>query len=326
MRTVPVQLVCRKCANPFRTTVRGGNTRCPHCRASRHVRVNQEWEGPVSGELSGAATRAVQAAARPAVWVECGCGHEWQSRAKDRMTIHCPQCGTGVRVPRRTTANTGPVPEGCLPAPAPAAPRPPRPARRAEPEDDDWDDDDDQDEPDGTPLTTWWTTGGRDAMTRALSRPQTPAQPSRGLGVILAALGAQTAPAAPAPAPRPSRPAPAPVPAVPRPAPAGGSAGPVDPQELSPREVTRRDTVCQISRSLCAPLMVWYNQPPGACEALDTTLPSALQRCPGRATHVVRFRKDVVEADAYTCPEHARPLAETTDRTDYITATIYRLK
>ena len=96
MRTVPVQIVCRNCAEPYRTTVRGGNTRCPHCRTSRHVRVNQEWEGPVSADLSGAASRALQAAARPPVWVECGCGHSWQSRAKDRMTIRCPECGADL--------------------------------------------------------------------------------------------------------------------------------------------------------------------------------------------------------------------------------------
>ncbi|MGW6420840.1 hypothetical protein, partial [Streptomyces sp. NPDC055055] len=113
---------------------------------------------------------------------------------------------------------------------------------------------------------------------------------------------------------------------TPRPAaaPAGGGVQPIDPQTLPPKEVKRRDDVCQIVRSLSGSLMVWYNQPPGLCEALDTTQPSDRQRCPATASHVVRFRKDVTEADAYVCPAHARPLAETAARAQYISAEIYR--
>lgn len=100
----------------------------------------------------------------------------------------------------------------------------------------------------------------------------------------------------------------------------------VDPQTLPEREQKRRDDVCQIVRSLGSSLLVWYNQPRGHCEVLDTNQPTDRQRCPGTATHAVRFLREVTEVDAYTCPEHARPLASTADRTPYITTTIYRLK
>uniref|UniRef100_UPI001CED1C02 hypothetical protein n=1 Tax=Streptomyces sp. NK15101 TaxID=2873261 RepID=UPI001CED1C02 len=99
---------------------------------------------------------------------------------------------------------------------------------------------------------------------------------------------------------------------------------PIDPQTLPERELRRRDDVCQIARALSGSMMVWYNQPPGLCEALDTTQPRDRQRCPATASHVVRFRRDVTEADAYVCPAHARPLAATADRAEFITATIYR--
>ena len=79
-------------------------------------------------------------------------------------------------------------------------------------------------------------------------------------------------------------------------------------------------------RSLSPSLMVWYNQPPGLCEALDTTQPRDLQRCPRAATHAVRFRRDVTEADAFTCPEHTGPLAATADHAPYITTTVYRMR
>jgi len=331
MRTVPVQIVCRHCAEPYRTTVRGGNTRCPHCRTSRHVRVDQQWEGPVTPDLSGAASRAVEVATRPAVWVECRCGHEWQSRARDRMTIRCPECGTGQRVPYRTHANTGAVPEGRLPRPA-LAPSWPRTTRaRTVPVWEPDDGPDDEPEPDESPrssLTDWMRSGGREELTRAF--------PPGGLAGILATLGSQ-APAAPAPARRaaarrPARPA---RPTAPNPpalltdaptSPAGTTLRPVDPQTLPARELRRRDDVCQIVRSLSSTLLVWHNQPPGHCEALDLDQPTDRRRCPGTAAFAVRFENGPTGADAFTCAEHARPLASIADRAEYITTTIYRLK
>lgn len=318
MRTVPVQVVCRKCAHPYRTTVRGGNTRCPECRASRHVRMDQEWEGSVSRDFQEAAVTAEQAAARLPVWVECGCGHEWQSRAKDRMTIHCPRCGTGVRTPYRTRANTGAVPEGRLPAPVRRvpAPPPPRPApagpepRWAREEEDE--DQEEEYEPPRAGMAAWFRNGGREEILR---------------------LFAPSPAAAPRPAARPqARPAPAHRPApAPRRAPAPPAhprttTTPVDPATLSLREVDRRDTVCGIVRSLGGPLLVWYNQPPGHCEALDTAQAADAQRCPGGATHAVRYRQGTTEAHAYSCAAHARPLAHIADRSAVVRATIHPLR
>ncbi|MCX4429454.1 hypothetical protein [Streptomyces mirabilis] len=261
--------------------------------------------------MTGAASRAVQAASRPAVWVDCRCGHEWQSRAKDRMTIRCPECGTGQRVPYRTHANTGPSPERYRPPAPPRAASVRRPATVWEP-DDEWE----APEPARPSLPAWPRSGG-------------------GLAGILAAFATRT-PAAPAPArrsaaPPPARPArpavpnpPAPLPALP----AGALVQPVDVPALGAREENRRTRACQMVRSVSVrgPLLLWYDQPIGLCEALDTTQPKDRQRCPGAATHAVRFRQDSTEADAYTCPAHARPLAALADHAVYVTAAIYPLR
>jgi hypothetical protein len=91
-------------------------------------------------------------------------------------------------------------------------------------------------------------------------------------------------------------------------------------------ERRRRNTVCQISRTLCAPLTVWFNQPPGLCEALDTTLPRDRQRCPAASTYAVRFLLDATEADAFTCAAHAGPLAATAHGSQYVRAVPYRTR
>ncbi|MFE6986573.1 hypothetical protein ACFVBG_36280, partial [Streptomyces fimicarius] len=267
----------------------------------------QEWEGPVSAELSAAAARSVEIGARLPVWVECRCGHEWQSRARDRMTIRCPECGTGQRVPSRTHQNTGPVSERRRPVPAP---RPSRP--RLEPS---------------------WRSVRAPVDPREDEQPAAaPVRPSVALAGFLAALQGRNrptpAPAAPRPAapaltPR-SAPAPAPVP-VPTDT-RGGGIAPIDVQQLPEPERRRRDDVCQMVRSLSAPLMVWYNTPPGLCEALDTTLPRDRQRCPGTVTHAVRFFRDLTEADAFTCAAHAGPLTATAARSAYIQASPYRIR
>ncbi|WP_318206195.1 hypothetical protein [Streptomyces sp. SCL15-4] len=195
--------------------------------------------------------------------------------------------------------------------------------------DDDPDDEPEPDEPERPSLAAWMRNGGRDELTRALP----PGSARGGLAGLLAALGgrpaAMPAPARRAAAPRPARPlVPNPPAVLPSPptAAAGAAVQPIDPQTLPEREQRRRDTVGQIVRSLGTSLLVWYNQPPGRCEALDTGQTSERQRCPGTATHAVRFRRDVTEVDAYACPAHARPLAATADRAQYITATIYPLR
>lgn len=231
------------------------------------------------------------------------------------MTIRCPECGTGQRVPYRTHANTGPSPEGYRPAPALPRVGRSRPAPAWEPDEepeDEWE----PDEPQRPSLPAW---------------PR-PGVSSGGLAGILAALAGQ-APAAPAAvrpvaAPRPARPAaptrPAPLPTLP----AGPIVQPVDVPALGLREENRRTRACQMVRSLSprGALLLWYDQPTGLCEALDATQPRERQRCPGTATHVVRFRQDSTEADAFTCPAHARPLAALTDRSPYVTAAIYPLR
>ncbi|MFD5978310.1 hypothetical protein [Streptomyces bacillaris] len=196
-----------------------------------------------------------------------------------------------------------------------------------------WESDDDPDdepepyEPERPSLAAWMRNGGREDLARAFP----PGGARGGLAGILAALGSR-APAAPAPArraaaPRPARQAASNPPAVLPTTPAGAAAvQPIDPQTLPERDLRRRDDVCQMVRSLGTPLLVWYNQPPGLCEALDTNQPKDRQRCRATATHAVRFQRDVTEADAYTCPAHTRPLAATADRAPYITATIYPLR
>ncbi len=96
MRSAPVQVVCRGCSVPFRTTVRGSGTRCARCGVQRYVRRRQEWEGP--RDLPAARHPALD---RAPVWCGCRCGHEWESLAADRASIRCPSCRHSVRVPRR---------------------------------------------------------------------------------------------------------------------------------------------------------------------------------------------------------------------------------
>ncbi|NEE35369.1 hypothetical protein G3M53_59375 [Streptomyces sp. SID7982] len=212
------------------------------------------------------------------------------------MTIRCPGCGTGQRVPHRTHDNTGAAPARTFPAPR-AAERRSAPAWGAEtdPEDE-------------------WTP----------DEPEQPESALGGLAAILAAIQSSVRPAPAAPARQVARPIapvrPAPAPATPVREIAGVQ--PIDPQQLPERERRRRDDVCQIARSLSAPLMVWYNQPPGLCEAMDTTQPRDRQRCPATATHAVEFVRDVTVVHAFACAAHARPLALTADRSPYIAATV----
>ncbi|MGW2586243.1 hypothetical protein ACWCYZ_33885 [Streptomyces virginiae] len=233
------------------------------------------------------------------------------------MTIHCPRCGTGVRTPYRTRANTGATPEGRLPAPVRRAPAPPpprpapaRPEPRWTPEEDD--DQEEEYEPPRAGMAAWFRNGGREEILRAFApAPRPAARPQ-----------ARPAPArrpAPAPGPAPRR-APAP-PAHPRTATA-----PVDPATLTRREEERRDAVCGIVRSLGGPLLVWYNQPPGHCEALDTAQAPDAQRCPEAATHAVRYRQGPTDAHAYSCAAHARLLAHIADRSAVVRATIHPLR
>lgn len=334
MRTVPVQIVCRKCGNPYRTTVRGGNTRCKKCRTSRHVRLDQQWEGPVSHELTGAASKAEEVAARPPVWIQCSlCDHAWRSKARDRMTIRCPECGTGQRVPYRTPENTGPSPEGYLPPPPPPRAARVRPVPVWEP----YDDPDDEWEPEQERTTV---AGALSGLLASLRRP-TPSIPPRAAPRTArpARPAAANRPAPPPAAPRPAVTGriPSPIPAripggIPRPIPARnpaadqGGIAPVDVSQLPLREQVRRDRMSSLVRSLAGSLMVWHNAPPGLCEALDTTLPRGQQRCPRTVTHGVRFFQDATEVDVFTCGAHVGPMSALAFPTPYIKAVPYRVQ
>lgn len=343
MRTVPVQIVCRKCGNPFRTTVRGGNTRCPHCKASRHVRLNQEWEGPIPASLSAAEARAQEVARRPPVWLEClHCGHEWQSQAKDGTVLHCPSCHAGKRVPRRA-AHTGPLPPSQLP-PSPREYRP-EPSRRrqtvpTEPYEDDYEDDY-EDEEESRPVGFFQALGrASQAASWPLVTPPAPGALGGLLGALFGRPAASAAPRAPEPepvVPAPPRPL---LPIPPRPAPAstptrtpagpprgtrGPAPDPVDVSTLPAAEVKRRDAVCQLVRATGSmAVLVWYNQPRGLCEVLDASQHRDKQRCPERAAYAVRFTMGASEGHAYACAAHVGLLASVAEGAEYVSATIHR--
>lgn len=76
-------------------------------------------------------------------------------------------------------------------------------------------------------------------------------------------------------------------------------------------------------RSLGGPLYLWVDQPPGACEALDSTQLREHQRCPRAATVTVQFRNGPTEVPAYACLAHGTQLAALAERSPYITATVY---
>lgn len=321
MKTVPVQVVCRKCSHPYRTRVRGGNSRCPECATSRYVRKDQEWEGPVPSTLAGAASRAESVAGRLPVWCECRCGHEWQSQAKDRTTLHCPECGTGVRVPHRTHDNTAPTPPGPWPAPERAIRRqaPPPPDRA----------------PAWTPPPTPPAPPAPPRPTSSSSIPSTP--PGGLLGLLSGILGTSVPPPAP-PTPARSRQVPPTRPVVPprsRQVPQRSRAGsasttagvPQVPLQDPVQDQKRRERACQIVRSLGGSLLVWYDgTPPGWCEVLDTEQPRDRQRCPGTATRAVLFyNPPAAEVMAYACARHAEPLRSMADHTPYVEATVHPL-
>ncbi|WP_405802280.1 hypothetical protein [Streptomyces sp. NBC_01506] len=153
------------------------------------------------------------------------------------------------------------------------------------------------DEPPRESFATWWRSVGRAAFA-----PTSPRLPS------------------PAPASRTSRPAPA----LPAPAPAAVR---LDPGSLSQSEETRRSLACQIFGSIPgASVRVWYDQPSGACEALDLSQPQDRRRCPGTPAFAVEFHQGYSVTHVYACHLHARPLASVADLTSIVTATVHRVK
>lgn len=320
-----VTVVCDVCGRPVTTRLSGNTTRCPK-RAGG----------------CGAPITVPTGSTRPPVAVDCyACGHRWNTRAREGGTVRCPECSH----PRR-------IPTGCRDRIDPGAPRVyreqpterPAPARPSPRED-------------GRGFLAtlgdllrppaappgqmigclhcparWRTTAApgnavRCPKCRRMRRiPTGPARP---------APAPRKAPAAPAPRRAPAAPIPTfpalalPVRAAPTPAaPTGTAPGPIDPGTLTRAETDRRDRVCQVVRSLSAGvgLLVWYNRPPGYCEALDTTqLPDA-QCCPQRAAVAVRFVQGATDTHAYACRAHAGPLAALANRSEHITATVHPLR
>lgn len=305
MRTVPVQVVCRKCDEPFRTTVRGGNTRCPRCKTSRYVQLRQEWEGPRE-TMTAAAARVEEVNARAPVWCSCpGCEHEWQSRARDHVSVRCPSCGRGVRVPRRRWENTQPEPGAVQPLPAPAVIRQPPvedqpyvPAPLAQP----------------APVPSAAPSLGR-LLTAVLQHRFAPA----------AAVDVDPEPETdPQPRPAPTRRRPTSAPA---PIPARTPGPPLRQLGDTAREERRQDSVCSLVRSMGSTLMIRWRTPAGRCEAMESDQPRERQNCPATVTHAVAFSNTVHdETAAYTCPEHARALVELAEGFPFISATAYKLR
>ncbi|MEV5880730.1 hypothetical protein AB0L75_42470 [Streptomyces sp. NPDC052101] len=79
------------------------------------------------------------------------------------------------------------------------------------------------------------------------------------------------------------------------------------------------------SLSVRSGLLLWYNQPAGACEVLDTNRLPAEQRCTRPAACAVWFRNGPTEVPAYSCLAHAAPLASLAERSPHVTATVYPL-
>lgn len=126
VRSSRIELVCRDCGYQFRSTVRGGNTRCPECGTFRYVRVNQEPEWTVGIDRPDAPPPG-----RP---ITCSCGWEWSTRARDSSGIRCPSCKRSIWIPAggpRAPRSPQIGPAGPAPAGRPAPGREPATATRA---------------------------------------------------------------------------------------------------------------------------------------------------------------------------------------------------
>lgn len=302
-----VTVVCDVCGRTVTTRMSGNTTRCP--------------------KRSGGCGNPIPiptGSTRPPVTVDCyECRHQWGTRAREGTTVRCPEC----RHPRR-------VPTGARDRIDPGAPRVYRddvPERAA---------------PSRTApresgrgllgsLADLFRAGAPDGSRRidclhCGHRWQTTAAPGNSIRCpecqrmrripTGSATPRTTAPrkAPAAPAPRAARPAPT------RPAPAP-QARPATPYDIE-RERNRRDRMGMLVRSLGGPLYLWVDQPPGACEVLDSTQLREHQRCTRPAAVVVHFRNGPTEGPAYACLAHGPQLASLAEGSPYITATVYPLR
>lgn len=317
-----VTVVCDVCGRSVTTRVSGNTTRCPKRRGG-----------------CGNPITVPTGSTRPPVKVDCyECGHQWGTRAREGTTVRCPECRHPRRVPTGARDRIDPGAPRVYRDDAPERATPSRPAPResgrgllgsladlfragA---------------PDGSRRIEclhcghgWRTTAApgnsiRCPKCRRMRRVPTTTRPAP----------ARTTQAPAAATPRPATGgtlarhlAPARPPAA-LPAPGGPRPGPIDPQTLTRAEQDRRDSVCQVVRSLSvgSGLLVWYNQPPGACEALDTNRVTDEQRCPHRATHAVRYVQGATDTHAYACTQHTGPLAALAQRSPYVTATVHPIR
>ena len=305
-----VTVVCHACGREVTTRLSGNTTRCPKRSGG-----------------CGATITVPAGSTRPPVAVDCyECGHHWKTRARAGGTVRCPECRHPRRVP------TGARDHITRSAPAPAR-RAGRPAERPA-----------TSPPQGRgflaalrglfPAVDSAPAGqdidclhcGHEWTTTAAPGNSVRCPECRRMRRIPTGIGRpRRANPTPAPAPAPARPA-APRPAVPRPL-----AQPAPPRpSLSPweieRERNRRDRIGMLVRSLGGPLYLWVDQPPGACEVLDSTQLREHQRCPRPAAVVVHFRNGPTEGPAYACLAHGPRLAALADHSPYITAVTYPLR
>lgn len=283
-KSVPVQIVCRGCGGAYRTRARtapdgsGGKTRCPGCGRQRRVSRYQEWEGPGAPSPAHGAVLA-----RSPVGCRCRrCGHEWESRARDGVSIHCPRCRVSLRVPARGAVGAT---SGSLSGRRAVPPAPVRGAGGvSSARDDSW--------PVVSPPPVPASPGPR--ATRSTTLPG--AVPAVGIPGFLGDVLRMMAPARPAPAGPPSSAAPSrPRPTAP-PAPVAPRAPEGSPWVIGPR------TGAVLARyGLPAPAVV----PAGQCagHTMLSGMPPA--PCGGAATHVVSLGAG---ASFPVCPSHAHAL------------------
>ncbi|MDX2683696.1 hypothetical protein [Streptomyces soliscabiei] len=319
-----VTLACDACGHRWRTREgESGTVHCPECSHPHRIQAG-----------CGATITVPAGSTRPPITLDCyACDHQWDTRAQEGGTVRCPECRHPRRVPTgaRDHIDPGTPREVRREAPAPKRPATPRP------------------EPqksgrgflaalgdlfnsvDSTPAGQdidclhcgheWTTTAAPGNSVRC---PE-----CRRMRRIPTGTGRPRPPSprkAPAPAaPRAARPA-APRPAVPgplaQPAPVRPSLSPWDIE----RERNRRDRTGMLVRSLGGPLYMWVDQPPGACEVLDSTQLREHQRCPRPANVSVQFRNGPTEGTTYACLPHGAGLLALTERSPYITAETYPLR
>lgn len=90
-------------------------TRCPHCGWEWRTRANGYRARCMRCNTSHYVPRVTTDSLADRVPVGCTCsrcGHQWQSRARSRSAIRCPECRHSVWVPQRTGSAPSPADKG----------------------------------------------------------------------------------------------------------------------------------------------------------------------------------------------------------------------